>query len=274
MNTSTLNTALLSLVLTSASTLSMAADPRLMPVGQTGPQRGLFGLPIPQQLTSVRPTGSSWTTQMPGDLQNGYASGCPNGQCQPGTFPSGQFSTGNRSGGRSPNGQRSTAACPNGQCLNAACANGQCPLGCCVNGTCLTGACTSDARGSAACPKGNCRLSPNLNLQAQSGVQSGWMPRSVRSVPSDSFQRSGEFSENDGRTQRPAIAPLPDVWSPDYRPEELNLRSGYFGYEDDARDDHRSVRPGYSHSSSDGWSMPARRSLEAPVESTSGVARF
>lgn len=113
MKFSTLLTAGLFLVLMSRSFTASAADPRFGGSYNTAPNRGLFGLPMPQQWSGARAVGMNGMASNYGYRQAGYNPNCPNGSC-------------------------STIACVNGQCATGACVNGNCP-----NGNCGTGAYTN-----------------------------------------------------------------------------------------------------------------------------------
>lgn len=256
MKFSTLLTAGLYLVLMSRSLTVSAADPRLSGGYNTAPNRGLFGLPMPQQWSGARPMGMNGGASNYGYRQAGYNPNCPNGNC----------STDYREAmSNCPNGQCSTGACANGQCLNGACASGNCPNGCCVNGQCTTGECLTGAYRGGNCPNGNCGTGSYTNSRYPVGAQSDWSPRSPRTGLADPYRRSNEFDDRNGwtqRTSRPVLAPLDDAFSSRYRQDDLNLRNEYFG--NDPR----------SRMNSNELNRPSRRSLEAPAESNSSVARF
>ena len=256
MKISTLLTASLYLVLMSRSFTAAAADPRFNTGYNAAPNRGLFGLPMPQQWSGARSTGMRNVSSNYGYRQTGYDPNCPNGNC----------STGYRGATPNcPNGQCSTGACPNGQCLNGACANGNCPNGCCVDGQCTTGACLTGAYRGGNCPNGNCNAGSYTNNRYPVGAQAGWSPRSSRTGLADPYRRADEFDDRGGWTQqtsRPVLAPLDDAFSSRYRQNDLNLRNEYFG--NDPR----------SRMNSNDWNRPSRRSLEAPANSGGSVARF
>ena len=240
MKFSTLLTAGLYLVLMSRSLTVSAADPRLSGGYNTAPNRGLFGLPMPQQWSGVRPMGMNGGASSYGYRQAGYNPNCPNGNC-------------------------STGACADGQCATGACVNGNCPTGTCVNGQCSNAGIQTGAYRGGNCPNGNCGTGSYTNSRYPVGAQSDWSPRSTRTGLADSYRRSDEFDDRNGwtqRTSRPVLAPLDDAFSSRYRQDDLNLRNEYFG--NDPR----------SRMNSNEWNRPSRRSLEAPASSSGSVARF
>lgn len=240
MKFSTLLTAGLYLVLMSRSLTVSAADPRLSGGYNTAPNRGLFGLPMPQQWSGARPMGMNGGASSYGYRQAGYNPNCPNGNC-------------------------STGACADGQCATGACVNGNCPTGTCVNGQCSNAGIQTGAYRGGNCPNGNCGTGSYTNSRYPVGAQSDWSPRSTRTGLADSYRRSDEFDDRNGwtqRTSRPVLAPLDDAFSSRYRQDDLNLRNEYFG--NDPR----------SRMNSNEWNRPSRRSLEAPASSSGGVARF
>lgn len=240
MKISTLLTTGLYLVLMSRSFTASAADPRFSGGYNTAPNRGLFGLPMPQQWSGARPMGINGGASNYGYRQTGYSPNCPNGNC-------------------------STGACANGQCATGACVNGNCPSGTCVNGQCSNAGIQTGAYRGGNCPNGNCGAGSYTNSRYPVGAQSDWSPRSTRTGLADPYRRSDEFDDRNGwtqRTSRPVLAPLDDAFSSRYRQDDLNLRNEYFG--NDPR----------SRMNSNEWNRPSRRSLEAPVESNGSVARF
>jgi len=240
MKFSTLLTAGLYLVLMSRSLTVSAADPRLSGGYNTAPNRGLFGLPMPQQWSGARPMGMNGGASSYGYRQAGYNPNCPNGNC-------------------------STGACADGQCATGACVNGNCPTGTCVNGQCSNAGIQTGAYRGGNCPNGNCGTGSYTNSRYPVGAQSDWSPRSTRTGLADSYRRSDEFDDRNGwtqRTSRPVLAPLDDAFSSRYRQDDLNLRNEYFG--NDPR----------SRMNSNEWNRPSRRSLEAPASSSGSVARF
>ena len=240
MKFSTLLTAGLYLVLMSRSLTVSAADPRLSGGYNTAPNRGLFGLPMPQQWSGARPMGMNGGASSYGYRQAGYNPNCPNGNC-------------------------STGACADGQCATGACVNGNCPTGTCVNGQCSNAGIQTGAYRGGNCPNGNCGTGSYTNSRYPVGAQSDWSPRSTRTGLVDSYRRSDEFDDRNGwtqRTSRPVLAPLDDAFSSRYRQDDLNLRNEYFG--NDPR----------SRMNSNEWNRPSRRSLEAPASSSGSVARF
>ena len=102
MKTSTLLTAGLFLLLASRSVTATAADPRLSNGYSTAPNRGLFGLPMPQQWSGFRTTGTGYNA---GYNTTGYNANCQTGNCQTGYR--------NQTGYAGQNG-----SCANGQCAN------------------------------------------------------------------------------------------------------------------------------------------------------------
>lgn len=256
MKISTLLTAGLYLVLMSRSFTAAAADPRFNAGYNAAPNRGLFGLPMPQQWSGARPSGMNSGLSNSGYRQTGYDSHCPKGN----------YSTGYcRTMSNYPNGQFASGACPNGQCLNGACASGNCSNGCCVNGQCATGECLTGAYRGGNCPNGNCGTGSYTNNRYPVGAQSDWSLRSPRTGLANPYRRSEEFDDRNGwtqRTSRPVLAPLDDAFSSRYRQDDLNLRHEYFG--NDPR----------SRMNSNEWNRPSRRSLEVPAESNGSVARF
>ena len=258
MKFSTLLTASLYLVLMSRSFTAAAADPRFSTGYNGAPNRGLFGLPMPQQWSGARPNGMNSGSSNYGYRQAGYDPNCPNGNCSTGSGYRGAMSN-------CPNGQCATGDCSNGQCLNAACANGDCPNGCCVNGQCTTGECLTGAYRGGNCPNGNCNTGSYTNNRYPVGAQADWSPRSTRTGLADPYRRADEFDDRGGwtqRTSRPVLAPLDDAFSSRYRQNDLDLRNEYFG--NDPR----------SRMNSNEWNRPSRRSLEAPASSSDSVARF
>lgn len=240
MKISTLLTAGLYLVLMSRSFTVSAADPRFSGGYNTAPNRGLFGLPMPQQWSGARPMGANGVASNYGYRQAGYNPNCPNGNC-------------------------STGACANGQCATGACVNGDCLNGNCVNGQCSNAGLQTGAYRGGNCPNGNCGTGSYTNGRYPIGAQSDWSPRSTRTGLADPYRRSDEFDDRNGwtqRTSRPVLAPLDDAFSSRYRQDDLNLRNEYFG--NDPR----------SRMNSNEWNRPSRRSLEAPAESSGSVARF
>ena len=240
MKISTLLTAGLYLVLMSRSFTASAADPRFGGSYNSAPNRGLFGLPMPQQWSGARPMGMNGGASSYGYRQAGYNPNCPNGNC-------------------------STGACADGQCATGACVNGNCPTGTCVNGQCSNAGIQTGAYRGGNCPNGNCGTGSYTNSRYPVGAQSDWSPRSTRTGLADSYRRSDEFDDRNGwtqRTSRPVLAPLDDAFSSRYRQDDLNLRNEYFG--NDPR----------SRMNSNEWNRPSRRSLEAPASSNGSVARF
>jgi len=251
MKTSTLLTAGLFLLLASRSLSVTAADPRLGNGYGAAPNRGLFGLPMPQQWSGARPTGAAIGS---GYSNSGYNANCPNGNCQTGY--------GVQAGYR---GQ--TGNCANGQCATGNCPNGQCATGACANGQCTTG----------NCPNGNCGVGGYTSNRMPMDAQSDWSPRSSRTGLADPCRRSGDVADRDSwtqRAQRPVLDPLDEAFNSRYRREELNLRDEYFGRESDADNSYRSQSQSRSRMNSNEWDRPSRRSMEAPAESFTGVARF
>jgi hypothetical protein len=250
MKTSTLLTAGLFLLLASRSFFVNAADPRLGTGYSPAPNRGLFGLPMPQQWSGTRPTSNN----RGGYAQNGNNANCPGGNCQIGGYRA-------QTGYRGPTGN-----CANGQCAPGECASGQCSTGNCPNGQCATG----------KCPNGNCGLTGYSRNRLPMGAQSDWSPRSSRSGLADPYRRSGSNSDRDEwtqRAQRPVLDPLDEAFNSRYRREELNLRDEYFGRESDADNGYRSQSRNRSQMNSNEWDRPSRRSMEAPSEGLNGVAR-
>jgi hypothetical protein len=256
MKTSTLLTAGLYVLLATRSLTAMAADPRVTTGPGSVPQRGLFGLPVPQQWTGGRAASNY---RPAGYVPTGYNANCPSGNCQSGY--------GVQTGYAGQPGSGANRNCANGQCATGACANGQCATGNCVNGQCATG----------NCPNGNCGTSPYKNGRLPLGAQSDWSPRSSRTGLSDPYRRSGDAADYDGWTQRTQRPVLDDAFNSRYRREELDLRSDYFGSSSNDRPDYRSdYRPQSNDRprlNSNEWNRPSRRSMEAP-ENSSGVARF
>lgn len=258
MKFSTLLTASLYLVLMSRSFTAAAADPRLNNGYNAAPNRGLFGLPMPQQWSGARPSAANSGSINYGYRQTGYNPSCPNGNCSTGSGYRGTMAN-------CPNGQCGTGACPNGQCLNSACANGDCPNGCCVNGQCTTGECLTGASRRGNCPNGNCNTGSYTSNRYPVGAQADWSPRSSRTGLADPYRRSDEYNDRTEwtqRTSRPVLAPLDDAFNSRYRQDDLSLRNEYFG--NDPR----------SRANPNEWNRPSRRSLEAPADSSSSVARF
>ena len=240
MKISTLLPAGLFLLLMSRSLTASAADPRFSGGYNNAPNRGLFGLPMPQQWSGARPMGVNGGASNYGYRQAGYNPNCPNGNC-------------------------STGACANGQCATGACVNGNCPTGACVNGNCSNAGLQTGTYRGGNCPNGNCGTGSYTNSRYPVGAQSEWSPRSTRTGLADPDRRSDEFDDRNGwtqRTSRPVLAPLDDAFSSRYRQDDLNLRNEYFG--NDPR----------SRMNSNERNRPSRRSLEAPAESSGSVARF
>jgi hypothetical protein len=251
MKTSTLLTAGLFLLLASRSVTATAADPRLSNGYSTAPNRGLFGLPMPQQWSGSRTTGTGYNA---GYNTTGYNANCPNGNCQTGYRGQTGYA-----------GQNSS--CANGQCATGACADGQCPPGACASGQCATG----------NCPNGNCGVGGYTNNRMPMGAPSGWSPRSSRTGLADPYRRSGDVSDREGwtqRAQRPVLAPVDDAFNSRYRREELNLRDEYFGRESDADYGYRSQSQSRSRTNSSDWDRASQRSMEVPADNFNGVARF
>lgn len=251
MKTSTLLTAGLLLLLASRSLSVSAADPRIGTSYNATPNRGLFGLPMPQQWSGARPTGYNGA----GYTQGGYSANCPNGNCQTGGYG---VQTGYR-------GQ--TGNCANGQCATGACASGQCATGNCPNGQCVTG----------NCPNGNCAATGYSGNRLPQGAQSGWSPRSSRSGLADPYRRSGDYSDRNEwtqRAQRPVLDPLNDTLNSRYRRDELELRNDYFGNQSGSGYDHRTQSRSPLRTNSNEWDRPSGRSMEAPSNGHNGVARF
>lgn len=284
MKTSTLLTAGFYLLLASQTLSVMAADPRLNSGYSAAPSRGLFGIPLPQQWTGTRPTGISPAYspsgyrqpgysvagypvagyQTTGSPVAGYSPNCPNGNCQTGYRPQ---------SGSCANGQCSTTGCANGQCSTTGCANGQCLTGGCANGQCATGASANSIYPTTNCPGGKCGTNPYANGRLPMAAQNDWSPRSSRVGLTDHYSRTGNVSDRDAwtqRTLRPALAPLDDAFNSRYRQDDLDLRNEYFGNESGAGYDQRSN----SRTNSNQWNRPSQRSMEAPVQTHSGVARF
>ena len=246
MKTSTLLTAGLFLLLASRSVTATAADPRLSNGYSTAPNRGLFGLPMPQQWSGSRPTGMGYNAgyNTTGYNASGYNANCPNGNCQ----------TGYR-------GQTGYAG-QNGNCVN-----GQCATGACANGQCATG----------NCPNGNCAVGGYTNNRMPMGAHSDWSPRSSRTGLADPYRRSGGVTDRDTwtqRAQRPVLDPLDETFNSRYRREELNLRNDYFGRESDADFGNRSQSQSRTRTNSSDWDRASQRSMEAPADNFNGVARF
>ncbi len=257
MKTSTLLTAGLFLLLASRSVTATAADPRLSNGYSTAPNRGLFGLPMPQQWSGSRTSGTGYKA---GYNTTGYNANCPNGNCETGYR--GQTGYPNQTGYTGQNG-----SCANGQCATGACADGQCPRGACASGQCATG----------NCPNGNCAVGGYTNHRMPMGAQSGWSPRSSRTGLADPYRRSGDVNDRDTwaqRTQRPVLDPLEETFNSRYRREELNLRNDYFGRESDADFGNRSQSQSRSRTNSSDWDRASQRSMEAPADNFNGVARF
>lgn len=242
MKISTLLTSVLSLAVTSVSLTAAAQDPRYpAPVSRYNsvPQRTLLGLPLPQQWSGVRPVDPNRGRSGQAYGPAGYSTNCPNGQCQTGSCPSGQCSTG---------------ACASGLCSTGACTSGQCSTGRCQNGTC----------GSA----------PDTISPYRQGVHSGWSPRNSRATLADPFRRSGQLSDADAWTPRSGRNPLNDAFGSQYRREEFDLKSEYFGGDSRILNHQQVPVQTRSRVNSDEWTAPSRRSMEAPAETFSGVARF
>lgn len=260
MKTSTLLTAGLYVLLAFRSLAAMAEDPRgAGPYNgmsyNSAPNRGVLGLPIPRQWSGARTSGMNRGYSPAGYRQSDYSANCPNGQC----------TTGYRA---------QPENCANGQCSTGACANGQCANGCCVNGQCLTGECLNGQCPNGRCQTGNYGTSPYRNDRSSQGAQSDWSPRSSRSTIADPFRRSGDRSDRDvwtQRTARPVLDPLDDAFNSRYDRDDLDLKSEYFGNGTGERD---SRSPSRTRSNSGEWNGQSRRSMEAPAESFSGVARF
>lgn len=252
MKISTLLTAGLYLLLASRSLTAMAGDPRFNNSYSTPPARGLFGLPLPQQWSGNRPrsTNAGFGQYSP----TGYNMNCPNGNCQTGYR--GQTGHGNQA-----------ANCVNGQCTTGNCPNGNCTTGACANGQCTTG----------DCPNGNCGTGAYSNNRFPVGARSDWSPRTSRTGLTDTYRRSDDFADRDTwtqRTHRPVLAPLNDTFNSRYRRDDLNLRDEYFGNDDSRTYDSRLQSQPRTRLNSNEWNRPSRRSLEAPADSTNGVARF
>ncbi len=256
MKTSTLLSAGLFLLVASCAATGSAADP-LFNSGSV-PNRGLFGLPMPQQWSGARPVGLNTGYNGSNYRTTGYSSNCPSGNCPTGyrgqttNYAPGQYASGN---------------CVNGQCATGNCPNGQCSAGNCVNGQCATG----------NCPNGNCGVAPYTSNRLPVGAASGWAPRTSRTGAADPFRRSGEVADRDvwtQRGQRSLVAPLDDALNSRYRSEDLNLRNEYFSNERGADYDGRSQSLNQSRLNSNEWNRPSRRSMEAPVNSKGAVARF
>ena len=244
MRTSTLLTSALSVALAALSLTAMAQDSRYPATGtgsryNAAPQRTRLGLPLPQQWSGVQPTGLTGRNNRQSYVFGGYPANCPNGQCQ----------TGN---------------CANGQCSTGACANGQCSAGACVNGQCSAG----------RCPNGNCGPAPYTNNSYPQGVRSGWSQGNSRATPADPFRRSGQLSDADAWTPRSGLNSLNDAFSSQYRRNDFDLRSEYFGSDSRNQNELRAPVPTRSRVNSDEWTPSSRRSMEAPAETFSGVARF
>lgn len=263
MRTFILKSAALTLLVLSSSLTTQAADPRFGSAYQPQPTRGLLGLPMPQQWTGAR-----------GYASNSYGANCPNGQCRPVNCPNGRCSTGQCANGQCPcpNGECSADCCVNGVCMTGECLNGSCP-----NGQCGTGRCPNGQCATGNCPNGNCGPNASTGFMYDRRSQSDWMPRTTRAPQADPYR--GSASRNtEGWTQRslrPVRTPLEDSFSSRYRQEDLNLRSDYFGNESFDRMDRLSRGRTDERLNSREWVHPSsRRSLEAPTESTGGVARF
>lgn len=267
MKTSTLLTAGLYILLLTRSVTVTAQDRRNSNYGAAmnsgyngGMNRFLFGLPMPQQWSGVRPTAMSRGFNGQGYTPSGNSVNYANGQCQRGIGANGQCS-----GGRCVGGQCPTGACASGQCRTGACGNGQCGNGQPVSGQFSNGNYSSGYRGMSICPNGQC----------PQGAQSGGMSRSTRSMPADPFRRSGDLSANDQWTPRPVIAPLNDVnRGTGYDRNDLDLRSDYFGGESADGYDVPARTQSRSDFNSNEWTRPSRGSLEAPATTRSGIARF
>jgi len=266
MKTSTLLTAGLFLLLASRSVTATAADPRLSNGYSAAPNRGLFGLPMPQQWSGSRSTGTGYNAgyNATGYNASGYNANCPNGNCQTGYR--GQTGYAGQNGN-----------CANGQCATGACANGQCATGNCPGGQCATGACANGQCATGNCPNGNCAIGGYTNNRMPMGAQSDWSPRSSRTGLADPYRRSGSVTDRDTwtqRVQRPVLDPLDETFSSRYRREELNLRNDYFGRESDADFGNRSQSQSRSRTNSSDWDRPSQRSMEAPADNFNRVARF
>ena len=254
MKTSTLLTAGLYLLLATPTLTAEAADPRYSNGYSAAPARGLFGIPMPQQWSGTRPMRNGYSNGYGQYNPTGYNSNCPNGNCQ----------TGYR--GQSVSGIQA-ANCANGQCATGNCANGTCPTGACASGQCATG----------NCPNGNCGPGTYSNNGFPLGAQSDWSPRGSRSGLADPYRGSGDSVNRDSwtqRTQRPVLDPLDDALNSRYRRDNLNLRDEYFGNDDTRQYDSRSQSQSRTRLNSNEWNRPARRSLEIPADSSSGIARF
>ncbi len=270
MKTSNLLTAVLPLLLGALSLTAQAEDPRYAAPMQgygynAAPARGLFGLPVPQQWSGYRNTGTP-RMATPTGYSTGYgtarnASNCPNGQCGLSQSQVTNYGFGQSQNGNCANGQCSTSRPQFGQYENAAYQNGRSSAGACANGRCPTGSLGSATN---AYPRGG----------YQQGFDQGRVNTGYRGAPTDPFRRSGALSDDNEWVQRTPIAPLNDAFDSRYRQDDLDLRSEYFG--SDSRRDfepRQRTQPG-SRNSSDDWNSSPRRSLQAPVESRSGVARF
>jgi hypothetical protein len=219
----------------------------------------MLGLPMPQQWSGVRQTGLTRGNNGQAYFPAGSAANCPNGQCANGQCANGQFQTG---------------SCPNGQCSTGECANGQCATGTCSTGQCSTGQCSTGNRSTGRCPNGNCGTAPYPGNQYPQGVQSGWSPRNSRATEADPVRRSGQLSDADAWTPRSGLNPLNEAFSSTYRRNDFDLKSEYFGGDSRSRDELRAPVPARSRNNSDEWTHSSRRSMEAPAEMFSGVARF
>ncbi len=231
----------------------------------SGMSRSLFGLPMPQQWSGGRSTGNAGGFNAQGYgpagyAPSGYPANCANGQCQNGSVNSGL-----RAGSRCVNGQCPTGACLNGQCRCESCPNGQCSMRQPVSSQFPDGNYSNGYRGASNCPTGRC----------PQGMQSGQIPRSGSRMLADPFRRSGTLSDSDQWTPRAVVAPRYDSFgSAGYNREDLDLRSEYFRNESGTRNDLRGQTQSRSDFNTDGWTLPSRRSMEAPAESRSGIARF
>jgi hypothetical protein len=223
---------------------------------------GLFRLPMPQQWSGGRPSRVS----RPYGPQDNYGiatGGCVNGQRGP-----------VNSSGNCPDGRCGTVACPGGVCPTGAdlsYTSSRCVGGGCQTGNCVNGNCAPDPRLSSRCPGGICPPS-------QMG---GWSPRTTRQPTADPFRSLRSVADDNQwmPSRRSSSRPLTDAVRPtDYRRDQWDLQSDDFrpargSSEWDVRNDRMDRSQGGFDDRS--LSRPAsNRSIEAPAEAHSGVARI
>jgi hypothetical protein len=82
------------------------------------------------------------------------------------------------------------------------------------------------------------------------------------------------LSDADGWAPRSGRNPLKDAFSSQYRRNDLDLKHEYFGSDSRSRNELQAPVPVRSRMNPDEWTPSSRRSMEAPAETFSGVARF